>query len=193
MRPESFDVERQEDWSRWVLEQGLPEFPGNQSIRVGEAVPVSYWVGPDTAAVLHVRIPPADWRDEDEEPSAEYDVECFVRTDDGWDCLGGGGSGPAPEPPLARVDVPPRYAALDGVVAGSAGETGVTARYGEVGTAASVVELHQAGRVTRRPVSAPIGLQVVSGHHAEPFTVRVLDDRGEPLAEIDHPAGWDLD
>lgn len=193
VRPYGFDIQRQEEWSRWVLEHGLPELPGDPVIGLGEAIPVSFWIGPDTAAVLHVRMPPAEWRNDDEDPFAECDVEYFVRTEDGWEGLGGGGSGPTADPPLARVEVPPRYVALDGVTAGSADETGVTALYGEVGTAASVIEVHQAGRVTRRPVSAPIGLQVVCAHVAEPFTVRVLDDRGEPLAAIEHPAGWDVE
>jgi hypothetical protein len=40
-------------------------------------------------------------------------------------------------------------------------------------------------------VEAPIGAFVVCADYAEPVTVRLLDARGELLAEIDEPAGFD--
>jgi hypothetical protein len=54
MRARSFDEEYQEAWSRDVLAHGLPELPGD--LMEGEAVPVSWWVGPSTAAGVDVGV-----------------------------------------------------------------------------------------------------------------------------------------
>jgi hypothetical protein len=80
MRARSFDEEYQEAWSRDVLAHGLPELPSD--LMEGEAVPVSWWVGPSTAAVLHIRR--RRW-DDDEEPDNETDVDCFRLVGERWD------------------------------------------------------------------------------------------------------------
>ena len=53
--------------------------------------------------------------------------------------------------------------------------------------------MHQAGKVVRRPVEAPVGLFVVCADYADPFTVRVLDAHDRVLAEFEEPAGFDDD
>ena len=186
MRPESFDADLQEEWSRWVLDHGLPELPGPDLVG-RQSVPVSYWIGPETAAVLHIRR--GHW--DDEEDTTEIDVQLFLLNNDVWDFSGSGGAGPVDDPPLGRVQVPPRHVALDGLQWGGnpSGGPGVKAIWGELGTEAAVIEVRQGGRLTRRPVEAPIGLLVVSAHLAHPFTARVLDPRGQLLAEIERPAG----
>jgi hypothetical protein len=187
VRPASFDGELQEDWSRWVLAHGLPELPG-PDLAVGQAVPVSYWIGPDTAAVLHIRRIHSETF---EEPETETDVQCFYLEGGVWMPSGSGGTGWREQSPLARVTVPPDHVKLDGVNGGRVGLRGCKALWGEVGTGAAIAEVIQAGQVTRRPVQAPIGLQVVCGYYGQPFTVRVLNAEGQLLAQIEEQAGFD--
>ncbi|RBY95141.1 hypothetical protein DQ237_15725 [Blastococcus sp. TF02-8] len=187
MRPGSFDAALAEQWSRWVLAHGLPELPG-RDLPLGRSVPVGCWVGPDTAAVAHVRY--LRW-DDDEEPFPQVDVELFCLVDGEWEIWGGGGGNWTDEPTLDRVAVPPGTAALDGMTAGWADDRGCTALFGPVGTDAATVEVTQEGRATRRPVEAPVGLLVVCADSRYPFTVRVLDAAGGLLGEVDQPAGRD--
>jgi hypothetical protein len=192
VRPAGFDHEEfGSAWSHWVLEHGLPELPGPQ-IAVGESVPVAYWVGPTTAAVLHIR----RWQDEDEpeqEPWAETDIALFRRVGDLWEECGGGGAGGWGGEALTREQVPARTVCLDGKQESRSGEQGCTALWGEVGADAAVAEVEQSGTVTRRRVQAPTGFFVVSAEAGVPFTVRVFDSAGELLAEIadDATPPWD--
>ena len=189
MRPEGFDERRYgAAWSRWVLAHGLPGLPG-PSIAVGESVPVAYWIGPRTAAVLHIR----HVEDEDEpEPENwnEVDVHLFVRIDEEWEDVGGGGAGGWSGDTLVPEAVPADVVRLDGMQGADLGGAGVKALWGELGTAAAVAEVVQFGEVARRPVEAPAGLYVVSAALEAPFTVRVLDAHGVVLAEIAEQAGW---
>jgi hypothetical protein len=187
MRPESFHQELSEHWSRWVLGHGLPEIPGHD-LGVGESVPVAYWMGPSTAAVLHIRR--FVWDDE-EDPEIQTDVELFCLIDAEWETCGGGGGGWSEESPLRRVDVEPRHATLDGMTGGWSADRGCTALWGEVGTDAATVEVMQAGQLTRRPVEAPVGAIVVCADYAKPFTVRILDAQDRLLAKVEQPAGFD--
>jgi hypothetical protein len=170
-----------------VLDHGLPDLPG-PGLVLGESVPVSYWIGPSTAAVAHVRFVR---RDADEDPFPEVDVELFCRVGGTWETWGGGGSNWTEEPTLARVTVPARYADPGGMTGGWSEERGCTALFGAVGVDAVTAEVLQAGEVTRRPVEAPVGLLVVCADSRSPFTVRVLDADGRLLAEVDQAAGFD--
>ena len=188
MQPGGFDQDRYgAAWNEWVLAHGLPELPG-PSIAVGESVPVARWTGPRTAAVLHIRHvddadepEPRDWN--------EVDVHLFLRVDGGWRGAGSGGAGGWSGDTLVPEAVPADAVRLDGMQASGVGGSGVTALWGEVGTAAAVAEVAQFGEVTRHPVEAPAGLYVVSAALEAPFTVRVLDARDVLLAEIEEPAG----
>ncbi|MEI4278796.1 hypothetical protein [Klenkia terrae] len=182
MQPPSFDDRFSGAWSSWVLEHGLPAIP--DQLGDGESVPVSWWSGPDTAAVLHLRRRPA----EDDEPArTEVDVELFERRGELWDTGPGGGAGGWEEAALTRVYVPADHADLSGAVGG----TGLIALWGEVGTAAASVEVEQDGHVVRRPVVAPLGWVVVSTSARRPSTVRVRDAGERVLLEQPAPpAGW---
>src|SRR4051794_3921658 len=105
MRPESFDTDLAAQWSRWVLDHGLPELPGSD-LGVGESVPVAYWIAPTTAAVLHIRRVPVE---DDERPHTETDVDLFCLVDAHWETWGGGGGGWPDESPLARLPVAPNH------------------------------------------------------------------------------------
>lgn len=154
------------------------------------SVPVSYWIGPDTAAVLHIR----RFREEDDaQVLTETSVDLFCRVDGAWEAWGGGGGGWKGESPLTRVDVLPGHVDLHGANGGWVQTRGCKALWGEVGTAAAVAEVEQAGSVTRHPVVAPVGAFVVCADYAQPLTVRILDQRGELLAEIEDPAGFEGD
>ena len=187
MRPESFDADLAGQWSRWVLDHGLPEVPASK-LRVGESVPVAYWVGPSTAVVLHIR----RVLDEDEEsPRTETDIDLFCLVDGSWETCGGGGGGWPDESPLAVLAVAPNHVDLGGMNSGVVGDRGCRALWGSVGIEAVMAEVMQAGHVTRRPVEAPVGAFVVCGEYTEPFTARVWNARGDVLAEVRAPARFD--
>src|SRR5215471_14523738 len=115
MRPATFHLDRQEQWSRWVLVHGLPALPGTE-LDVDQAVPVAYWIGPTTAAVLHVRrYVVEDMGEDDDLLITETDVDLFCRADSGWESRGGGGGGWEDTAPLARYEVPRDYVALSGM------------------------------------------------------------------------------
>jgi hypothetical protein len=155
-RPASFDADLSRQWSRWVLEHGLPQLPA-PDLAIGESVPVAYRIGPDTAAVLHIS---RTLDDGAQAVRTDTDVDLFSLVDGVWVEWGGGGAGGSNDSPLARIDVPPDHVDLSGTVA-AGGERGCKALWGEVGVSAAVAEVEQAGRVTRRPVEAPIGAFVV--------------------------------
>ena len=176
MRPPTFAAELSGQWSRWVLEHGLPELPGPH-LEVGDSVPVAYWTGPSTAAVGHVRRLP----DDEDEPTTQVDVDLFGLGDSGWEPCGGGGGSWHPDPVLARVDVPADHVDLHGTIGVRGADRGCLAHWGEVGAAAATVEVVQAGRVTRRSIEPRVGLLVVCADPAQRFEVRVLDAGGRVL------------
>jgi hypothetical protein len=182
VRPPSFHAELRDDWSLWVIENGLPKPPASE-LRTGESVPVACWVGPRTAAVAHVERSKETW---DDEPRTDALVDLFYRVDDSWMRAGHGGSDWREESPLFPVDVPPARVDLATVSTGA----GCLALSGEVGSAAAVVEVIQGDEVTRRPIEAPAGLLVVCGDSTQPLAVRILDVGGSVLCEIDAHAAW---
>jgi hypothetical protein len=189
MRPGSFDLVLQEQWSRWVLAHGLPDLPGTE-LDVDQAVPVAYWIGPTTAAVLHIRrYVDEDVDEDDDRLITETDVDLFCLADSVWESWGGGGGGWQDTAPLARYEVPPDYVDLSAMNGGSMGDRGCKALSGVVGVEAASAEVIQGGRVTRRPVEAPNGAFVVCAEVTQPFTVRVLNAHGDVLAEIEERAG----
>lgn len=157
---------------------------------------MAYWIGPTTAAVLHIRHirEPVDEQDLDrrEEMFIETDIDLFGRVDDAWQGWGGGGGAWADHLPLARVDVPPGSANLHGMNSASIGDRGCKALWGEVGTEAAFAEVIQSDQVTRRAVQAPTGAYVVCGEYDHPFTVRILNSQDVPLAEVEEPVGFKL-
>jgi hypothetical protein len=195
MEPAGFDLSLSYEWTLWVLAHGLPEMPGPE-FAIDQSVPVAYWIGPTTAAVLHIRrIRTAAYEqdvDSEHEVVTETDIEVFRLVDGSWEGRGGGGGGWDDESPLARIDVPPDHVDLHGMNCGGVGDSGSKALWGEVGTDAAFTEVIQAGCVTRRRVEAPTGAFVVSAEYEHPFTVRVLDSRENLLAEVWEPAGSDL-
>jgi len=50
----SFDASLSFECSQWVLAHGLPDLPG-PDLGIGQSVPVAHWIGPITAAMLHIR------------------------------------------------------------------------------------------------------------------------------------------
>ena len=181
MRPDSFDDELQEDWSRWVIEHGLPDMPESE-LAADQSVPVAYWVGPRTAAVAHIMRGREELQDEPETYAAWF---FFYRVDGTWMSAGNGAMQWRQVAPLARVDLPPDHVDLRP----STG-AGCLALSGEVGSAAAVIEAVQAEEVSRRPIEAPTGLIVVCGDSTKPFTVRILGADGMVLAEIDAHVAW---
>jgi hypothetical protein len=187
MRPEAFDNDHAVDWSRWVLENGLPALPQSE-LAVGGSVPVAYWVGPTTAAVLHIRRIRIE---DDDEAVTETDIDLFYLVDERWELYGGGGGGWDEHAPLERQQVPSDYAELGGMNSNSINEGGCKALWGIVGVDAAVAEVHQASRITRREIEAPVGAVVVSGKYSQPMTVRILTEAGDVLAVIEEPAGFE--
>jgi len=185
MRPATFDADRSEAWSAWVLDHGLPELPGS-NLAVGQSVPVSFWAGPTAGAVIHVR---RVFDERHEAPVIETEIDQLLRVEGRWRPeMSSGGSWPD-DPPLARIQVPPTFVALDGSGGSEYLGQGTKALWGRLGTDAAVAKVHQAGQVVRRPVEAPVGLFVVCADVSDAFTLRVLGVDGRVLAEIQEPAG----
>ena len=172
MQPATFDEDLSEHWSRWVLENGLPETPTR--LDVGESAPVAYWIGPTTAAVLHVRrVLDAD----ENAPYLDVNVELFGLVDLVWENWGGGGAnwpGSLPnwedDGSLTRLQAPPQHVNLAAMNGGGSDEGGCKALWGDVATAAAIAEVSQGGQVTRRPIEAPLGilLSAVTRHKPSP-------------------------
>ena len=172
-----------------MLEHGLPELP--RQLADGESVPVTWWTGPGSAAVLHVRRRPAGDPHDLEDAYTEVDVHVLERTDGGWALVAAGGSGGWSDPTLTRVQVPDDHASLSGVVAGGWAEHPHVALWGEVGAAAATLEIEQDGRTTSSAIIAPLGWVVVSAVLGSPFTARVRDAAGRVLTEQQGPGtGW---
>ncbi|SDO45268.1 hypothetical protein SAMN05660199_02027 [Klenkia soli] len=192
MRPGSFAEALSEEWSRWVLEHGLPEPPA--ALQDGESVPVAWWTGPDSAAVLHVRRwPPEDLQDADDsdEPWTEVDVQLFERVGDAWETGPSGGAGGWSAPTLTGLEVAADHADLGGVVGGSAGGLELIALWGEAGAAAATVEVEQDGVTTSRALTGTPGWVVVSGAVRGGFRARVRDASGRVLVEaVAPPEDW---
>jgi hypothetical protein len=185
VRPPDFWAGHSHLWDEWVRDHGLPELP-RTPVAFGESVPVAYWVGPRTAAVLHL------YRSQDEgapEPHTGLDLRLLARVGDGWEYRGGARSWSADELPEPRV--PAREVRLEGNACNwwTPDDDGRKALYLVVGADAAVAEVEQFGEVTRRTIEAPTGLFVVCVVADAPCTVRVLDRDGGLLAEIDEPAG----
>ena len=177
MCPESFAASHREEWSRWVLSHGLPTLP-DRRLGLGEAVPVARWTGPDTAAVAHLRRWPAD---DALEPTTEVAVDLFHLVGPAWELWGVGGGPWRDDLVRTSLDVPAGHVYLDGTVGVRGAGGSCLAYWGEVGAGAATLEVVQAGRVTRHPIEAPVGLVVVSVDPAGSFEVRVLDPDGRLL------------
>ncbi|MDT0275696.1 hypothetical protein [Blastococcus goldschmidtiae] len=184
-RPPDFWAGHSHLWDEWVRDHGLPELP-RTPVAFGDSVPVAYWVGVRTAAVLHL------YRSQDEgapEPHTGTDLRLLAMVGDGWEYRGGLRSWSADE--LLVPPVPAREVRLDYQVCDwrAPDDDGCKALYGVVGVDAAIAEVEQLGELTRRTVEAPTGLFVVSVVADAPCTVRILDRDGEVLAEIEEPAG----
>ncbi len=168
-------------WDEWVRDHGLPELP-RLPIAVGDSVPVAYWVGPRTAAVLHL------YRAQDEGaagPHTGTDLRLLARVGDGWEYRGG--TRTSQEPP-GRV--PAREVRFDQVCNWwTPDDDGRKAFVGEVGADAALAEVEQFGELTRRTIDAPVGLFVICVVADAPCTVRILDGHGDLLTQIEEPAG----
>jgi hypothetical protein len=173
--PSSFHWEESEDWAVWVLDHGLPRLPG--CIGDDDAVPVSYWAGPDCGAVLF-----RSFAAEDEHGARDVDdtVVPFRRTTEGWVGVGGdaGGAGPLADP-LSPLPVASTYAAFGG----GSQVNGIMSMNGVVGTAAAWIEATDRNGVTRRRVEAPVSVIVVCFDVDHRVTLRILDTADRPLLE----------
>lgn len=177
------------DWSLWVLENGLPRLP--DQLAEHSSVPVTWWRGPDSAAVLHVRRWPADG---EQEPFTEVDVEVFALADGRWQLAASGGAGGWPEAALRPTEVRAGHADLGGVVEGTSGGVHVVALWGEAGASAATSEVEQGDVVTSHPVVGEWGWVVVSAVVRGSVTARVRDADGRVMAEATAgPWGEDVD
>lgn len=166
------------DWSLWVLEHGLPLLPDQVAER--SSVPVTWWRGTNSAAVLHLR----RWPDDGEDASyTEVDIQVFASVDGRWQLTASGGAGGWPEALVRPVEVRPEHADLGGVVQGTSGGVEVVALWGEAGRFAASLEVEQEGVVTTRPVEGELGWVVVSAVVQGPVIARVRDGDGRVLTE----------
>jgi hypothetical protein len=167
--PASFDEDHMDEWSLWVLENGLPDLP--VSVQKGESVPEARWAGGTVGAVLQVRWTVTFHTGEDLLVCA---VKCCYRVDGAWQ-LGhtSGGSGWFSALLERRGFVGPG----ETLRFGEHGEGGCClAPYGITGTAARFIEVETGGRVERAPLESPIGAWVAAWEPASTATVRILGE-----------------
>ena len=172
-----------EEWSLWVLDNGLPDLP--VVMRKGESVPVARWVGAAVAAVLHVQ-----WMWGSDDPDDDFlasEVACFSRVDGGWWSSGASGGTGWPSAILGRSDSLGRTETQSFGVHGEAGRC--MAIFGITGTAARFIEVETDGRVERAPLESPIGAWIACWDPASATTVRILGD-GDTLLYSESQATW---
>ena len=175
--PASFSEDNMDEWSRWVLENGLPTLP--IAVKKGESVPVARWVGTTVAAVLHVQWM---WSYEPDDDFLASEIACFGREDGVWEQGDGCGGTGWYSPVFERSDsIGPRETSTFGRH-GEVGEEGMClTSYGITGTAARFVEVETNGRTERAPLESPIGAWIAAWDPAFATTVRILGDDGAVL------------
>jgi hypothetical protein len=191
--PASFDEDHMDEWSLWVLENGLPELP--ISVKKGESVPVARWAGHTVGAVLHVQ-----WMWEHDDSDAHHrapedddflasEVTCFYRVDGAWQEGNGSGGSGWYSPVFERSDL---IGAAETREFGLHGEGSCClAPYGITGTAARFIEVETGGRVERAPLESPIGAWVAAWEPVSTATVRILGE-GDELLYSRAYASWPL-
>jgi hypothetical protein len=169
--PSSFDEDLMEDWSFWVLDNGLPPLPTH--VKPGESVPVARWAGPRYGAVLHIQW---TWSDDHEDDSLSTETQVFLRRGDSWEVANGQGGAGWFDPPFVR----PAHFGRGEVAIGNrffAGESdwSCCAVDGLVGADAVAIEVADADGVTRRAVESPFGAVIACSDGDHEATFRVLD------------------
>jgi hypothetical protein len=185
--PASFNEDNMEEWSLWVLSNGLPDMP--VAVGKGESVPVARWVGNAVAAVLHVQWMWGNGDPDDDNLASE--VACFSQVVDGaWQSSGSSGGTGWHSATLGRSDsIGPTETQRFGVH-GEAGEAGCcVATFGITGIAARFVEVETEGHVERAPLESSIGAWIACWDAASAATVRILGYDDTSLYSESHP-GW---
>lgn len=186
--PTSFDEDNVDEWSLWVLENGLPGLP--MAVKKGESVPVARWVGRSVGAVLHVQWMREHYEDDDDlTPSGDdflaSEVTCFTRVDGAWQQgYASGGSGwnsPVLERPASIGPGETRQF-------GQHGEAGCCwAPYGVTGTDARFIELGTEDHVERVPVESPVGAWIAAWDPISAAELRILGVGEEELYSKSFP------
>ena len=175
--PPSFDWDFKDEWSLWVLDNGLPELPATVSL--GQSVPIARWSDARLGAVLQVS------RDEDEgDDYLDTNVQVFWRTPDGWETSDAEGGSNWLGHNLEAPGLPPRGVHFAHVHCSG----NLCAGDGVAGADASVVELLDEDGVTRRPIESPLRAFIVVFDSRTVATVRVLDESGNAMAEHRYPS-----
>jgi hypothetical protein len=172
--PASFSEDNMDEWSLWVLENGLPILP--IAVKKGESVPVARWVGTTVAAVLHVQWM---WGHEPDDDFLVSEIVCFRREGGVWEQGDGSGGTGWYSAVLERSDsIGPRETRTFG----RHGEGGLClTSYGITGTAARFIEVKTNRRTERAPLESPIGAWIAAWDPAFATTVRILGDGGSVL------------
>jgi hypothetical protein len=186
--PPSFSEDDMEEWSLWVLNNGLPGLP--VAVGKGQSVPVARLVDNAGAAVLHVQ-----WMWGSNDPDDDYlasEVVCFSQVDGAWRSSGATGGTGWPSAVLGRSNsIGPTEIQRFGVH-GEAGRCMAT--FGITGTAARFIEVETGGRVGPAPLESPVGAWIASWDPSPAATVRVLGDDNTLLhSESYTPWPWSPD
>ena len=179
-----------DEWSIWVLENGLPTMP--ILVKKGDSVPVARWAGITVGAVLHVQWMWEHYEGDDDLLPSEDDflasqVTCFRRVAGVWEQTnGGGGSGWYSALLERSASIGPEQTRKFG----EHGEGGCClGPYGVTGTDARFIEVDTGGRVERSPVESPIGAWIAAWDPAFAATVRILGD-GEAVLYSEAWSSW---
>ena len=188
--PASFDEDNMDEWSLWVLENGLPTLP--ILVNRGDSVPVARWAGITVGAVLHVQWMWEHYEGDDDLLPSEDDflasqVTCFRRVAGVWEQTNGGGGSGWYSALLERSDsIGPEQTRKFG----EHGEGGCClAPYGITGTAARFIAVDTGGRVERAPLESPIGAWIAAWDPAFAATVGILGE-GEAVLYSEAWSPW---
>jgi hypothetical protein len=180
VRPESFDEDLMDDWSVWVLDNGLPELPA--TVMAGESVPVARWAGPCFGAVVYVAWSTGSG---DEGDALVSEVRVFRRTKAGWQPSSGGGGTDWFDPPFVRpAEIESNRVAVGHLHASGSEGWRCCAVDGLVGAEAAYVEVADDDGVTVRPIESAFGAFVVCSDADRLAAVRVLDRHQRSLLEF---------
>ena len=188
--PTSFDEDNMDEWSLWVLENGLPTLP--ILVNRGDSVPVARWAGITVGAVLHVQWMWEHYEGDDDLLPSEDDflasmVTCFRWIDGVWQEGNGSGGSGWYSALLERSDSIGQEQTRK---FGDHGEGSCClAPYGITGIDARVIEVDTGGRIERSPVESPIGAWIAAWDPAFAATVRILGE-GEAVLYSEVWSPW---
>ena len=187
-KPPSFRESHMSDWSKWLIENALPDQKGE--VLRGEAVPLARWIGPAYSAILFV-----DWMFESQETMSPSDylsmeVVYLARSDDGWREMSPRTGGSL----WSSISLSPSGDREDGVQFGrmaavKEGSWQCGSVVGVAGRDSRSIRLTQGGESMTCELESPLGVFVVCVDLVTPACIEVHDTQGDLVGRAEFPPG----